>query len=99
MTPTSGAGAPGTGVMASSTTTSRASTDLHRERSPAQEHETGPTCRGALLDGEGEAGSDGISGQSGPPLLSELVGREWLAEIVVGALTLAPRAIALLVLR
>src|SRR4029450_1202252 len=98
MTPTSGAGAPGTGVMASSTTTSRASTTStandrppRRTRQARRAGERSSTAR-ARLDPT-------ASVDKAPHRRQQLIGRERLREVVVGALTLAPGAVALLVLR
>src|SRR6267142_100529 len=97
ITPTSAAGAPGTGVVTSSTTTSRVSpTSTAKGRPPSittHARRAGARSATAAASTWTVASADKASHHR-----EELVGRERLRQVVVGALPPAPRLVALLVL-
>src|SRR5262249_34586869 len=100
MTPTSEAGAPGTGVVTSSTTTSRASVTFTANGRPPsitrQARRAGATGRSSTA---GASTLTVVSADKPPHHREQLIGGERLGQIAVGALTPAPCLVALLVLR
>src|SRR5207302_6434387 len=102
LTPTGGDGAPGTAVVTSSITTSRAwMTSTANGRPPrSTTHERRAGARSATVS-TAAATSALVGSSAGKPAhhRQELVRREGLGQIVVGALALAPRLVALLGLR
>src|SRR6185369_12185046 len=97
MTPITAAGAPGTGVVVSSTTTSRASvTSTANGRPPSKTTQARPTS--AASGASANSAGTGVSVDKSAHHREQLVGGEGLAQIVVGALAPPPGAVALLVL-